>query len=500
MQLLNAIALTAAAGIIVPILIHLWNVQTGKTLRVGSIALIKESVSHRARRLKISQWLLLLVRVALILLLALLLAQPVWQPQTQAAQPPGWILIEKAALQTAYQHFGDTIESLREAGYEIHGWQAGFPLLSPEDTISRDASRPALPPLSYWDLLDALSTVLPDSVRVHLFTDQRLAHFQGPQPRVAHLLRWHTYPPSDSSVYRLVKAYPTVDDSLRFIGIESTPTGNQRTQQTLAPDQDGQAFTLTTHAGQPTVHLATYPDTVRLDTAALEVAIYGPASSPGGDYVYAALRAIETYTGQAFRIVRARRWADVVRPPDVLFWLSDDTIPPSAPALVKKTGVLFSYATGATRALSTWLVSRTENTSSPPIALYQRIVADSIPGDRLWSDGFGQVILSRTKDDAQQHYRFFSRFDPAWTSLVWRAEFVQWLARLVIRPPTLPTQEDRRLISTSQMRLPVARPPLARPPMPEEPAYPLSRWVWVASFLLFALERTLSYRQKNAIS
>ena len=89
MQLLNAIALTAAAGIIVPILIHLWNVQTGKTLRVGSIALIKESVSHRARRLKISQWLLLLVRVALILLLALLLAQPVWQPQTQAAQPPG---------------------------------------------------------------------------------------------------------------------------------------------------------------------------------------------------------------------------------------------------------------------------------------------------------------------------------------------------------------------------------------------------------------------------
>ena len=498
-QLLNAIALTAAAGILLPILIHLWNVRTGKTLRVGSIALIKERTSHRARKLKISQWLLLAVRCLLILTLALLLAQPVWKQLTNVTPPSGWILVEKSTLPVAYRHFADTLETLQRAGYELHALQPDFPLLSPNDTTGEDS--PAVSSLSYWELLGALGTILPDSVPVHLFTDQRLAHFAGKQPRVAHPLHWYAYPPADSTAFRLVEAYPTVGDSLRFIGMESTPTGNRRIQQTFSSDQEGRAFTLTARPGAPAVRLTDYADTVALDTAVREVVIYEPSSQPaGGDYVYAALKAIEAYTGQAFRIVRARRRVDLSPSPDVLFWLSEEAIPSAVDTLVKETGVLFSYATGPTRATSTWLMSEGDRSASPPVALYQRIVADSVPGDVPWSDGFGHAVLSRLEDGAVQHYRFFSRFDPAWTSLVWRAEWVQWLTPLVIpAPPPLLPQEDLRGISSSQMKVPIARTSLLGPPS-EEPAYPLSRWVWLVGFVLFAVERFLSYRQKTSAS
>ena len=79
MQLLYPIGLLALAGLIIPVIIHLWSVKTGKTLKIGSINLLGESANATSKSLKITDWLLFVLRCLLLIIIGLMLAQPLWQ-------------------------------------------------------------------------------------------------------------------------------------------------------------------------------------------------------------------------------------------------------------------------------------------------------------------------------------------------------------------------------------------------------------------------------------
>ena len=65
LQLLNPIWLFAIGGIVIPLIIHLWNIKKGKTLKVGSISLLGESSRQSAKSLKLIDLLLLFLRCLL---------------------------------------------------------------------------------------------------------------------------------------------------------------------------------------------------------------------------------------------------------------------------------------------------------------------------------------------------------------------------------------------------------------------------------------------------
>ena len=78
MVFLQPILLWGAAGIGIPILIHLLNRYRTPEMRWAAMKLLTEVVAARSRRIQIEDLLLLLLRCVTLALLALALAQPVW--------------------------------------------------------------------------------------------------------------------------------------------------------------------------------------------------------------------------------------------------------------------------------------------------------------------------------------------------------------------------------------------------------------------------------------
>lgn len=76
MSFLNPALLFGAAAVAVPILIHLWNRRRFRPMPWAAMRFLRASVEQNRRRVRIEDWLLLLVRCLLLLLLALALARP----------------------------------------------------------------------------------------------------------------------------------------------------------------------------------------------------------------------------------------------------------------------------------------------------------------------------------------------------------------------------------------------------------------------------------------
>ncbi|TDU67249.1 putative membrane protein (TIGR02226 family) [Prosthecobacter fusiformis] len=77
MTFLNIFLLAGGAAFLVPLLIHLLNKRRVQTVRWGAMHLLQQMLKQRKRKLNIEQWLLLAVRIAIPIVLALCLARPV---------------------------------------------------------------------------------------------------------------------------------------------------------------------------------------------------------------------------------------------------------------------------------------------------------------------------------------------------------------------------------------------------------------------------------------
>ena len=76
MSFLNTIMLAGLAAVAVPIIIHLLNRRKFKTVTWAAMKFVKLSVDQNQRRMRIEDLILLLIRCALVALLALALARP----------------------------------------------------------------------------------------------------------------------------------------------------------------------------------------------------------------------------------------------------------------------------------------------------------------------------------------------------------------------------------------------------------------------------------------
>lgn len=77
MSFLNLALLGGLAAVAIPIIIHLFHKSRFRVVRWGAMHLLENVIRTNQRRIKFEQWLLLLLRCALPLLLALLMARPV---------------------------------------------------------------------------------------------------------------------------------------------------------------------------------------------------------------------------------------------------------------------------------------------------------------------------------------------------------------------------------------------------------------------------------------
>jgi len=455
LQLLQPIWLWLTAGILIPVMIHLWNIRPGKTLPVGSIALLKENGRPSSRRLQLSELLLLLLRCLLIILLALLLAKPTWRA-TSMKKEKGWVLMEKKALPETYQHFQLQIDSLLQAGYSLHYFAPGFPEEHLQAALE-EAEAAVADTTSYWALLDSLQQHPRAPASRFLFTPHYLSRFYGQRPHIDTGTHWYIYTPADSVSTWQAEAYATASGSIRARKITSRATGNSYVYEELP-------------AGA-----------VKADTTTKQVTIFADTYAHDAGYLKAAITAIQQFTERRIHLSLISQPGALPAQTDWLFWLSVQPVPVRV-----KAANIWRYDSGTVMNTSSWIISN----EAAPIPLFKRIQAHQPANPEvLWKDGFGNALLYREQTNNTRTYHFSSRLDPAWNELPWNAAFPGLLLQLLYPDSAaVPADKDRRAIAAQQLQPDQYSPNLQNKRM-ASPVTDLAPLLWAAVFILFLAER-----------
>ena len=115
-SLMTPMALWSLLALGIPVLIHLFNRSRGKLVRIGHIDLIRKARRLQVTEIKLEQWLLLLLRLAIFMLAALILAGLARQGLDSSDSPaiyvtPTWLRTATSAqvndLLTSENHQSD---------------------------------------------------------------------------------------------------------------------------------------------------------------------------------------------------------------------------------------------------------------------------------------------------------------------------------------------------------------------------------------------------------
>jgi hypothetical protein len=230
------------AGVMIPVIVALWNDRRGKVLRIGSVVLLQGVLRRAAWSARLTELWLLVVRGLMLIFLAGLLTAPVWV-RTASGDRRGWVLIAGNDRRA---------DSLVHAGWERHEM----------DSVG-----------NYWDEFRQLDRVAPVGAAFFVFTPGLANRFAGERPVTSRKVDWKVYTPEDS-VRRWVEAVSRVSgDSIMVVRGSSSATGTEFRREKMA-------------------FLGGVFEGVRVDTSAI------PVDVGSNEYLSAAVKALSAYTGR----------------------------------------------------------------------------------------------------------------------------------------------------------------------------------------------------------
>jgi len=468
-QFLYPIGLLALAGMLIPLLIHLWNIKQGKTLRIGSIALLGESSPLSSRSYKLTDLLLLLLRLLILLFIAFLIAKPFFNRNDKRTADKGWILLKKQQLVPVYQEHGKTIDSLLKAGYIIHDLSPGFQQISLKDTSNSINSNDTLS-VGYFNLLQVLDQQKKTGFRTVVFADQRLEEFGEVMPSLNIDLKWISLPSKDTV------ATWTSDLITGEYEAVSTPGSTVYTKVPSAVKQ----VNIMVNAGN-------YPKDAR--------------------YIRAAVQAYSKYSKS--NIILSDYQPGRIETADVLIWFSESPVPDQTLSGMKKGGKVLSYKSGKSEAInSTFHFADMGAGNTPVIRLNRSINAAADTGVPVWTDSFGSTVLSKSEHKNVIEYGYYSRLNPDWSDLVWSSQFVKRLIPLLIdnseqqdKNGFVRSAKDQRTFKPDFKKIRAADLKNSDLGGPEEQVKnrvkqaSLENYIWVVLLVLLCAERFLSFRK-----
>ncbi len=487
--LLQSIWMFATAGVAIPVIIHFWNRKQGKTLKVGSISLLTQSYKQQAKSLQLQERLLLLLRCLLILIIALLLSHPVWKEEVDASKQQGWILMEKQGLQQTYTRFKPFIDSLMKQHYEFHYFDAGFEKENFESVLkNKDAVIQSN--VSYWSLLSSLDQQVPATLPVYLFTDNSLQRFTGNRPQVSMRLQWHTYTAKDSVSEWLSKAYLTTADSIRLVAATSKPSGTSylyKNAAIAAQKQDG--YTVHTSNNISVSYQNKQP--VEVDTATIKITLFTDNYGKDATYIKAAFEAIQQYSKRKIKLSLVHHSADIPHQQDWIFWLADQ------PVSIVDGKNIFVYEKGKAEVVTSFIQTENNGSGDEYVALHKRIPFQSSGLVKaIWQDGFGNPLLE-LENGKVPVYHFFSRFNPSWNDLPWSNAFPRMIFNMIWNQQYNTSIFDNRIMDEQQLQPIFATSGNTQAKHKFLTTHDLTKVFWLAAFVVFFIERYLSFETKT---
>lgn len=496
MHFLTPIWLFAIAAISIPVLIHLWNIKPGKTLKVGSISLFNPGAQKSSRSFKLNDIPLFLLRCLLLVLLAFLLAVPVWQHTVKPAKTKGWLLMPKANITETYRRFKRTIDSLGKAGYEFHYFNEGFAKADLKLVLTDTAKQIEPKVVNYWDLISRLNGQIPAAAPVYLFTSNQTKYFTGSKPLVSINLHWQTFTPADSVSTWVQSAWFTSNNAIKVVQGNSKPSGTYFSSYIIQSGSEANGpFAISVSNGNPVVSLKSGDQkAVPIDTNTQHIAIYTDKYAADAIYLKAALQAVSDFNQHKSSIKQYSDAAQIPAGQSWLFWLSEK---PLDAASLKKAGQVFNYQAGKPINTNSWIKTSGAYALSGQQdmpALYQLI--DGKAGNPVWTDGYGNPVLSK----ADSIYHFYSRFNPSWNDLVWSDQFPKLLLKLMADKTNdeQTARYDRRVMDQQQLQPVIGSSTKNTTAASITEQTDLSRYCWLALVVTFLAERWLAHKNKQS--
>ncbi|WP_242921699.1 BatA domain-containing protein [Pontibacter liquoris] len=490
--------LFAASAILLPIALHLWNKRPGKTVKVGSLRWLEASASKRWSSIRLHDVGLLLLRCAILVLLAVALAQPVWvRPARKSAGKKAVLVAPELLYTAARQALQPSIDALLQRGYTLHEYSTGFRQLTAEQwqKIRRTTTDTTLTnTTSYWRLLPALAQKYnqpQDSV--WLFTSDQRRYFTGTRPdALPENIHWLPVAIEIAATWLQAAVQPIPDSLLLLIGHstrESISYSQYRTA-TNTPQlvlKDGRQLHL--QLVQDSLRAIIGHDTsfVQLQQKPLQVAILtNSAQKNEKRYLQAALEAISSYTGFPIRITADTTGANWV------FWLGNEPLPQALKQRVPKGAQVWVQPGTKPQAVTTTL----PGAAGTAIKVYQL----SRPAQTLaaaatavWTAADATPLLTVQPQGQGNLYTFRTGFDPSWSELGRSGQVPERLLPLLFPSQQGPTY-DARALDEAQL-IPLKRVAVTPAAVPAPRSQPLLRWVVLAAFLLFIAERFIAGRR-----
>lgn len=175
LSLLLPSALAALAAVLLPVLIHLSR-RSERTLTDFAAMRWLDAKLRPRRKLVFQELPLLAVRLLLLALLAVFLAQPVL---LAPAKPAHWLLVVPGADIGA-------AENLPEGKHVQRHWLApGFPAIDRPPAAVRTGT---------GSLLRELDAVLPATTKLTVFVPERMSGLDGERPRLSRVVDWRVLP------------------------------------------------------------------------------------------------------------------------------------------------------------------------------------------------------------------------------------------------------------------------------------------------------------------
>lgn len=452
MQLLYPIGLLALAGLIIPVLIHLWSVKKGKTLKIGSITLLGESANATSRSFRITDWLLFILRCLLLIIVGFLIAQPIFQKKISSKIQLGWILVDQNQFVNVYDNHQKTIDSLLTLGFELHDFNFGFKQFELKDSLQKTSTST----LSYQSLFKKLNKAIPNGYAAYLFAPKRLNDFEGDLTTINYKLKWFDVKTADS-----LKTW-----TANFLGKD--------------------------YEAKSSPSLTSYTSKVTQDLPPLRVMI---AEAKGNDskYVRAALKTIGDYTKRKIEI----REFNANLKADLTFWLAEQQIPTSFLSQLQPNAKVLTYVNGKIKPIKSTL--QIANADAAPIDLFQKIEAEVKPGEVIWKDGFGNPILIKQQLNEISYFYLYSKFNPQWSDLVWGEQFVNALLPIVLGDQNTvdfgfeTNDHDQRVLGANQNLMLNNNHNNTVTTRIENIA--VANYLWLLALLVLIIERILSFRK-----
>lgn len=499
-QLLNPIWLFAIGGISIPLIIHLWNIKKGKTLKIGSISLFGESSRQSARSLKLIDLLLLFLRCLLLIILALILAGPIWSSKINTSINKGWILIEKENLTETYTQFKTEIDSLSKLGYEFHYFEPGFESVKLQDALKdKTSNKGSGQLLPYWSLIKLLDDEIPQNTKALLFTPNSLNRLGVERPLVSHPLNWKIYTPSDSTATWIENAWFSEADSVKVKIASSSPAGTTYRTITIDPTSNNTPFAIDIQNGKARLKFKDKQQgdslPVSIDTSTIRIAIYTDKFKNDAGYLKAAISAIKKYTG---RKIKLSEYSTINIPSgqNIIFWLSESAVPSG----IVPINSIFKYEKGNVEQVSSRinLSPSIISIEKEDIDLYKRNIysENSIKGFPVWEDGYGEPLLDLTMENKLSVFHFYSRFNPDWNELVWSDNFPKAMIPIILQEQSEWEihPSDKRIVTKAQIEPAFIKENDRPSDKNPESQKSLKDQFWLALILIFALERYLTFR------